>query len=474
MHVASTLAVIITIAAAPSAQLANGVTVVDDMLVFHDQAHFDSVVQRIHEAEETRRQDGSYAAVLDDLEAELGFASLRFSLELEGWHTPSAVGTDEFARTISDPILTSLLNPDLEVRIGASYYRVGPDTTVEILDPTPSQLAMSRAGYPVGGPNVLLHPTEIESATPTEYRVLRDGRAERFEAEPPDSSSTSTQPLVLGTFGTGGASTGSGLLAWLGPKPGQKPTGGGSSGSLCTTGGCQKTKLDVKSYFQPQEWLVVGRVDVFNAIFYHSFTARTDASGGPFGLDYISFDEISVQGSVKLIRGNCGGGGAFKQEFDVVQNGSGSAVFNRSFPIGPKTLRMVSCCISSQHLAWVYGDYAAYLHQGKGHGATIPTYWVDPFLLTGMPPILHGSDASVGAKNYFIEVFPVASVGSPYDGQSAYFAQWFSGPVPAELDLTKHVPAWLQFTPGTYRVRMAVQNDCTNWNELTRWFTVFN
>ena len=83
--------------------------------------------------------------------------------------------------------------------------------------------------------------------------------------------------------------------------------------------------------------------------------------------------------------------------------------------------------------------------------------------------VLDGS-ASDNEAQYFIEIYRTNSVGSN-TVVGNYWSNWFSGQV-GSMNLANHYN-FTDFGGGTvYRVKLAVQNGCTNWDEQVRWVTI--
>ncbi len=82
------------------------------------------------------------------------------------------------------------------------------------------------------------------------------------------------------------------------------------------------------------------------------------------------------------------------------------------------------------------------------------------------PIWLDGSD-SWSEIDYFLEVFETDSVCND-QVVGAYWSGWFPGPV-GLINLRDHFDFPV---PGIYRVKLAVTNDCTDWNEAVQCITI--
>lgn len=83
--------------------------------------------------------------------------------------------------------------------------------------------------------------------------------------------------------------------------------------------------------------------------------------------------------------------------------------------------------------------------------------------------VLNGS-ASENEAQYFIEIYRTNGVGSN-TLVGNYWSNWFSGQV-GSVNLA-NLYNFTDYGNGTvYRVKLAVQNGCTNWDEQVRWITI--
>lgn len=99
-----------------------------------------------------------------------------------------------------------------------------------------------------------------------------------------------------------------------------------------------------------------------------------------------------------------------------------------------------------------------------------PAFSLPSPVASGLPVIMDGS-ASTGETSYFVEIYRTTGYGTA-DVTGTYASQWFTGQA-GQIPLHSFYASYGgSMTPGWYRVKLAVHNNCTNWVEQVGWVQV--
>lgn len=99
-----------------------------------------------------------------------------------------------------------------------------------------------------------------------------------------------------------------------------------------------------------------------------------------------------------------------------------------------------------------------------------PAFSLPSPVASGLPVIMDGS-ASTGETSYFVEIYRTTGYGTA-DVTGTYASQWFTGQA-GQIPLHSLYASYGgSMTPGWYRVKLAVHNNCTNWVEQVGWVQV--
>lgn len=83
-------------------------------------------------------------------------------------------------------------------------------------------------------------------------------------------------------------------------------------------------------------------------------------------------------------------------------------------------------------------------------------------------PVIMDASASTGETRYLLEVFRTSGYGKE-DVTGPYKSQWFNAQTGSDIPLHSF---YEHFTPGWYKVKLAVQNGCTNWVPTEDWIQI--
>lgn len=87
-------------------------------------------------------------------------------------------------------------------------------------------------------------------------------------------------------------------------------------------------------------------------------------------------------------------------------------------------------------------------------------------------PLLMLDSGTADETDYLVEVYRTDALGSDVVLEWLGCQAWVSGAFPGSLDLASFCPSGAFDEPGVYRVKLAVQNACTTFEEQVEWFTL--
>ena len=135
---------------------------------------------------------------------------------------------------------------------------------------------------------------------------------------------------------------------------------------------------------------------------------------------------------------------------------------------GPSTVYRVKLAVAN--LAVPGGGWNEKVKYVTVNSTAVPAFSLPSPVANGQPVILDGS-ASTGETKYFLEMYRTSGYGTS-GVTGAYASQWFNGQA-GQVPLHSFYASYGgSMTPGWYRVKLAVQNNCTNWVEQVGWVQV--
>lgn len=230
-------------------------------------------------------------------------------------------------------------------------------------------------------------------------------------------------------------------------------------------GGCETDWSEVRKKADGLFRRMKSKAWVENWVVYHSVGARTVYQEDSNGLWFPKSAEI-IAATGKFIVTKYDGGRCSSAKtiyFDKWEKDR--SLTSAVYATGGTNRLAIEDCLSSQHFAGG-GHSARYDYICYQDNCAIPDFSVDSGC-EDEPVILEA--ASSGEDRYFIEVFQTdrrysSDVTGPY-----YASGFIEGSVPATIDLEALA---FPMNAGVWKVKLAVQNGCTEWNERSRWIGI--
>ncbi|MEM9593629.1 MAG: hypothetical protein AAGD06_05175 [Acidobacteriota bacterium] len=384
--------------------------VVYDMLAFESQEHFDSFMELMIFEQERADEGDLEVDVFADYGELLEFESLASWIEVqdklldEDEHGGFTDDNDPDDHHVPDPYLRGVLNPQGEILVGATIYRITAGGVYQIAERDFAALDEIRDKGVSESRNVTFNP----------YLDPSDPAFKKGECCFKSESTTEYTEYANGS-----------------------------------------------RRMKAKQW-------VGNWVLYHSIGARTrnyrKKSNGKWKRERA--DLIQVWGSYRWAEGRCGGIPNGDQVFHKSKTNKKKVAHVNPW-VNVATTVYVEDYFDSTHIAKDNDDTAVdilSMCECREASVSFELPWTsdDPSSV-----ILDGS-ASENEDRYFVEIYETTSPGTS-NVVSGYYSDWFGGEVPANLNLA----SLYTFQGGkVYRVKIAVQNGCTIWDEQVRWIRI--
>ena len=387
-----------------------------NVLRFTDISAFRNAMLEFQSAVENHRLP-NYDGVLQQFEDSLGFYSLRRAIEdtenseyQPNIHPKPKDDLEWKAALVPDSSMQAVLNPNLELMIGASFVKLDHNQMIEIVDGDPNDIEMLRDGGTLTGPNIRTHAVRVE--------VSEDTRHLSGTSHPqgcPSAGSTFSEALYA---------------------EGQR-------------------RISGKGYY-------VNYGPFYAAI--GAWTKHYRKEGTKWKKE--SADWLGVQGSYtwfKMCHNSQGPGRFGKTERSVWK------IEYKNACSGLCQARTIDDCLSVQHLAYDNAS-AGYSYTDHLGNAAIPRFNL-PDRVPFAAPLPFDASPTLNADGWWLEIYRTTEVGD-HDVAGPYWSAW--QPIGTLNDLHNLRNVWNggAFWPGVYRVKLAVFNGCTWWNEVVDWIEV--